>query len=524
MCGLGLVLRGSHSEVSSPALLPGEVGTMASSGNVFMKPQAKGLPLSILKSAAEDPCAGLDDYVEGPTFKELLQKRREERADSDASVVAPSVEKLGFLVCDGSSEREDVGSLGEDAGSLGEDAGSLGEDLKEFCVVSTGLTKSQKKRRSRKAAAAAANKTALKALKVALAVGSDSGLTMEERRAAILEAAQKRHREEDADNDDAASDTPSDHKASTSSSKLSSTRSWTQKGPSEKARREERMRLHLEKKGATWDPLLKGKVAAWQVEVSTGLQGEQAKAAQQEVLDARDKEKQAETAEQKEARLLAALREETSVPLRCLELDSTGELRCSLCQKMATAEHMNSGGHMLRLENYAIELAIGGLTSRAVLRRQQCTTGLVAPCSKKNVASFWGDALPGMPMYFMKKLGDCGALTIQGKGSKNKAQVQLNQLCKIRLSMVSYAGSGKYDGSCELNHFDDLPDGGADEDEESERGRAPPAGQGWWPVISFSTKREVVLPYSLQGLTFLCCFYQLMEQPLVAWPWYQMEE
>jgi hypothetical protein len=345
-------------------------------------------------------------------------------------------------------------------------------------------------------------------------------LSMEDKKAALLVAAQALHKNDEAEEKNKAEDKTEDKQFSDddrdgmkshSQGKLSSTRSHKSKGASHVAKNQARLEKFLQSKGIRPDmqTLEQRRIAA--AAASMNLPGTIAVAAQNKMIA----EAPVLTEEEREAELVQMLIDTNPLlePGRMINCDwlqdRQGEPYCTLCEKVAYEMHLLSHTHMMRVEEHSISTMMSGRSNSA---RRFSSAGMQGVATKASLLSFWGEGLTSLPEE-AKARHATGKVIYLDKQSK---QILPADVEGYVMHIVSYTGQGKYSRGNQIYAFHDL----ADADDEDVTGLKPvaPSGQGWWPVIELKLVASARRRFWLEeGFKVVICFYQLQSNPLVSW-------
>ena len=145
------------------------------------------------------------------------------------------------------------------------------------------------------------------------------------------------------------------------------------------------------------------------------------------------------------------------------------------------------------------------------------------PLTQENVQKDWGAAIDHLGGRGLARIIQCGGLYADGRF------IPAADIVGVAVKFATYRGDGKYHANSKLTSYARLP-----ENDEQYRlwlnqgswvPPTPPAGEGWWPVLSIQTRSgaPTIQRTGPGKKELIICFYQLQGTRLVGW-WIEPEQ
>ena len=170
-------------------------------------------------------------------------------------------------------------------------------------------------------------------------------------------------------------------------------------------------------------------------------------------------------------------------------------------------------------------MAIGNLLAGPAEggRRQGMNTGIPAEVNltQEVVQRAWGEAFDHLGQRALARIISCGGVAVDGHF------IPAKDIVSVAVKLVTYNGTAKYHDGTKLISYARLPDTAETYQRWIQEGYnppTPPAGEGWWPVVSIRTRSGLLTIQKGSGKKeLIICFYQLQGLRLRGW-WVAPEE
>ena len=150
-------------------------------------------------------------------------------------------------------------------------------------------------------------------------------------------------------------------------------------------------------------------------------------------------------------------------------------------------------------------------------------TGIPAgvPLTQEVIQQTWGEAFDHLGQRGFIRIISCGGIHVDGHF------IPVADIESVAVKMVTYDGQGKYHEGTIIVSYANLPDNDSTYQRWIQEGYnppTPPAGEGWWPVLSITTFSGILTIQRGKGKKeLIICFYQLQGIRLRGW-WVTPEE
>ena len=381
--------------------------------------------------------------------------------------------------------------------------------------------------------------------------GLDAAATMEERKHALLAAAQARGSADAEWNPATAASAAAAAAADRSDkdtlmSRRSSTRSHISKGSGEQARNLARLAQHLQKQGRVYNPELSQEAATAAASRATGLPGSVARSMYTHII------RQAQEIEDNDVMIgrylkmqinecIAKRIEDRLVPES--ERMCVRDQFCWTCNKHATDAHVASDRHKQLIRTQACISFFCGMPSPSCRRQLFCGAFPSVPggvITQRDLRNWWGDELESFPLVAKSIIAQGLCREVHLKDPSSVITLGTNECTPGTLYVIPYAtGLGMYarhSKDIEAIRFTDVPPGappapGADRNEDEVHmelltvaaAQQKERSMGWWPVLRWHPLEHAAVHHrsKLENDVYVSCIYQwfdsLGSDGITAW-------